>query len=161
MSSSYIHDGEHGFWCSDSLLEIAFHLLGDEISRACRSAWCDEYGAGLRSQAQAGMSGCLTLGLDELKSEQREVVTRAARSAIARTEQEPDVLAPSRLNALGLGGGGVYQRPVDPRLIVSTLSVLVQLIDGQWRWTVSDDEAQPHRWLIRERHAPGLDDSAR
>lgn len=141
MGSSFTSLRDHGFWAGDSSIELWLHLLAEEV-RALHTApeWLRDAAADWTIQATAGMTGCVSAGLDEYAAtpERTELVLALAASALTALRARGSNLPMGWLNSLELGGPGSYFTgdPAADRF-VQTGEIFIKLLRGEVTWTAS------------------------
>lgn len=130
MATSFVQLGEHGFWCRDGLLEVLAALLAETLALRFGAAW-PAYVEHLKTQATAGMTGCIDLGLDGLPAAAQVELLDGLALLRDRIER-------------GLADASAIERDDLVRLV----DVLERLLTREWPWSVGDAEALPRAWLL-------------
>jgi hypothetical protein len=141
VGSSFTSLGDHGFWASDSTLELWLVLLADEARRLDEPpAWLVEAARDWATQATIGMTGSLCAGLDGLATspERTDLLVAIGERALASLEARGDPLSMEWLNSLGLGGPGAVftgDPPLERFVVVG--EHFLKLLRGELTWTAA------------------------
>lgn len=146
MASSFVALGDRGFWCSDYLLEIWLFELAETV-KGSPGTLPPDYEAHLRSQATAGMRGCIDMCLEGFTRPQLDELRTLAEVTLSRISADRSLLRGQRLNALGLGGGDEFLDATYED-VEALGNVFERLLKGDVLWTAGDKEALPNSWMV-------------
>ncbi|NJK32979.1 MAG: hypothetical protein HC927_11530 [Deltaproteobacteria bacterium] len=132
---------------------IFAYLLAETLEAGARDAWVKDYGARLRQQATGNFPGCVDLGMSSLSPDARQVLGEAAMSVAHQVEANGALISANALNRLGLGGGMVFHRDVDPEDISALACVVSQLLSATWPWSSGDEQSSFKEWRRLHRTA--------
>jgi hypothetical protein len=132
MSTTFVSIGEHGFWMSDSILELWLRLLAlhveDTISPGSPATM-------IRDQwllaSRGYFNGCVPHGLEEAVStaEGASLVREAIHSPLKTLAAAPPHIDKDVLNLMGFGG--VFTVDVETRRLVEIGNAFLDLLDGK------------------------------
>jgi hypothetical protein len=134
MSTSFVGLEGKGFWSRDYPLEIWLALLADEIDETGSVAsWLRDASQHWRTQATAGMTGCVSPRLSQFAAsqEQRSLLLPLVSSAADRLKAQTTISA-QWLRDRGIGGPGsqpLGDVPVD--VILDVANKFFQLLKGE------------------------------
>lgn len=135
MGTSFVSFQNHGFWTRDASLELWLRLLAAEVERLEEApGWLRTAAEDWKTQATAGMTGCVAANLDECASTPDRIVLLLAlsESALESLRARGSVLSMAWLNSLGLGGPGSYfAADVPAEVFVRTGETFIELLRGQ------------------------------
>jgi hypothetical protein len=141
MGSSFTSFQDYGFWTRDVILELWLFLLAIEVRRLdAPPAWLRDAADDWTTQATAGMTGCISAGLDDYAStpDRVAVLLSLSESALASLHARGPMLSVTWLNSLGLGGPGSYfSADVPAASFTPTGEAFIQLLRGDVEWTAT------------------------
>lgn len=144
MSSSFVSYAGRGYWARDAALEVWLWLLAEQVEGvASASGWSSDAARRWRTQATAGMIGCIAVDLDDIAStpERAELVLRCAEGALTWLRARNSSIPAAWLNSMGTGGPGVefeQDAPTEPFLRVG--EAFVELLQGGSRGRLGAEE---------------------
>ncbi|MBY0458668.1 MAG: hypothetical protein K2V38_15115 [Gemmataceae bacterium] len=133
MGTTFVRLREHGFWTSDSILELWLRLLAlhieepaepNSVSETIRNRWL--------LASRGFFMGCVPVGLDEAVSsgEGERIIRAAIHSLLGELEHAPPELDSGVLNLLGFTNG-IFTANIKTRRLIEVGRALLDLLDGK------------------------------